>query len=165
MELSEFGVFPEPGNAIFFVSLSHLLRFKKKKKTLTTTTTSVFELLSSLPNYGASSSSSSSSSSVRVARTTWRDAEKCHWSVSRASPSAAAAASSPKERPTGKAWGFLTWDGSAKEGTAERPVRIPGARKRVWRLVGEGEEGNGAEGGGGKGSSSRGWKSPTSTTS
>ena len=80
--------------------------------------------------------------------------------MSRASPSAAAAASSPKERPTGKAWGVLTWDGvSAKEGTAERPVRIPGARKRVWRLVGE-EEGAG----GGKGGGTEGWKSPAAST-
>lgn len=110
---------------------------KKKKK--------VFELLSSLPNYGAGS--------AKVARITWRNADKCFWSIHKASPSAAAAAASPKERPTGKAWGVLTWDGvTGKAGVEERPVRIPGSRKRVWRLVEEGGEG-GSEG-------AQGWKTP-----
>jgi hypothetical protein len=152
LKLHKFGGFlPNPAAAALFPLLSRppSSAFPLQKKPPKNHT--VFELLSSLPNYGAGASS------VKIARATWRDAEKCFWSVSRASPSSAAAASSPKERLTGKAWGVLTWDGAAKEGTAERPVRIPGARKRVWRLVGE-EEGGGKAGEGG------GWKKSPETT-
>lgn len=73
----------------------------------------VYEVLGKLPRHGVGS---------RIQRTSWY--ENSFWDIAEVNIDVSG--------KTGKAYGMLTWRG---EQVHDRPMRIPGTLKKVWRVV------------------------------
>jgi len=73
----------------------------------------VYEVLGKLPRHGVGS---------RIQRTSWY--ENSFWDIAKVNIDVSG--------NTGKAYGMLTWRG---EQVHDRPMRIPGTLKKVWRVV------------------------------
>jgi hypothetical protein len=76
----------------------------------------VYEVLSTLPRHGVGS---------RLQKKTWH--EDSYWDVIKVQMDLSGA--------SGKSYGVLTWRGTKVH---EEPRRIPGTRKKVWRVVDSG---------------------------